>query len=68
MCVRSGLHVCKIREKATPGLQMCWFHLSPILPILTQEDYYFCAFNVIVSANIYSDVAICQALHMHHLI
>lgn len=27
MRVRSGLHVCEVREEATPGLQMYWFHL-----------------------------------------
>lgn len=67
MCVSFAVHVCKVREKATPGLQMCWFHLlSASRPI--QKDYHFCVFSVTVSLNMYSDFATCQALHMNYLI
>lgn len=27
MCARSALHMCEVREKATPGLQMYWLQL-----------------------------------------
>lgn len=66
MCVSCAVHVWKVREKATPGLQMYWFHLlSASQPI--QKDYRFCVFSVTVSVNMYSDFATCQALHTHFI-
>lgn len=67
MCVSRGLHVWEVRGKATPGLQMYLFHLlSASLPI-QEEDDHFCVFSVMVSANMYPDIIMCQALHMHYL-